>query len=352
MAYTNGFDSVAVLSALADRVGFRQPVGTGAPTLSTAVTTANSGRYFQDFHSLVTVENIKATMPTPAATDAQLITYLTDLRKAAIMRAMNGVFNDDTMLEQVRVFTRIGLNDQLAPNNGKFVGYEINVADKPDAAVQIDALFLYLNEAATFNVYCFKDGKQAAEWTKEVTTVADEITEATLDGKVLGRGRWYIGYFQDDLGSAQAYIEQPDCFADTKLFGIDALMCDATGATTFDREQRSYTALPYGLNMDISSFKDQTTPIKRKAAMLDQLIGLTMAYMVLEQIVYAVRSNSTERILRDQISQIGMNLDLNGTAPISDSPQVQGLKQRIDRETHNVRENFYPEKSSVIVSRC
>jgi hypothetical protein len=351
MAYSNGYDVSAVYTALANRIGFRQPIGSGVPTLSSAVTTSNSGRYFQDFHSLVTVANIKATMEQPSASDADLITYLTDLRKAAIMRSLNGVFNSVQLIDEpLKLFARQGQNDEVVENSGLFVGYKINVADIPGAGVQIDALQLYFDAAATFNVYLFKDGQLAAEWTQAVTTVANKITELALTDKVLNRGIYYLGYFQDDTGAAKAYREQVCNWNKTLYFKAEAIHADATGAATFNREEILYTADPYGLNVEMSSFKDHTIPVKRKAALFDELTGLTLAYMVIEQIIYAARSNKDERILKDQLDKIGLQLDLSGAAPISDSPQVQGLKQRIVKETNSVLKSFYPKPKATTVN--
>jgi hypothetical protein len=352
MAYSNGYDIAVVYAALKDRVGFRQPEGTGVPTLTSAVTTANSGRYFQDFHSLVTVKNIKSTMELAGATDAQLITHLENLRKAAIMRALKGVFSDAEVVEQVKLFSRYGKNDQLIENNAKFIGYEINVADRPDVAVQIDALHLYFDSAVTFNVYLFKDGDLTPVMTQSVTTVANKITEVIPTAeRIIGRGKYYLGYFQADLAGAKAYREQVECWNDTLMFAASAIEADATGATTFERDEISYTQ-PQGLNVEMSSFKDQTRHIKLKAAAFDELIGLVLANSVLEQIIYAVRINPEETILKDQLTQAGIQLETYGAAPISDGPRITGLKQRIDREAKAVRESFYPRPKSVIVDAC
>lgn len=341
--YSNGFNVPATIAALENRMGFRQPVGSDVATLTSAVTTSTSGRYFQDFHALVTVENIKSTIPQPGASDAQLITCLQDMRKAAILRALNGVFNDPQVIDQPQiVYQRYGMNDVLETAAGKFCGLRIDVSNIPDAAVQLDSLQLYFNEAATFNIYLFKDGSLAPVWTQEVTTVANALTDVTLTGKVLNRGIYYLGYFQADTGSAKAYRQQVCEKAEASYFCAEAMQADATGATTFDREQISYLAQPVGLNAEISSFKDYTTAIKRKPSMFDELIGLMLAHTVIEQVVYAVRSNVNERILKDQLDKIGIQLDLNGVAPISDSPRVTGLKQRIDRELQRVKKSFYP----------
>lgn len=352
MAYSNGYDITAVHAALENRVGFRQPLGSGTPTLTTAVTTTNSGRYFQDFHTLVTVENIKATMEQKAAIDADLITYLQNLRKAVILRALNGVFTRQD-IEQVKLFTRYGKNDQLITNTGLFVGYEINVADRADIAVQLDALHVMLDGAVTFNVYIFKDGNPTAIHTIAVTSVANQVTEVIPSTeKIIGRGKYYLGYFQDDLGSVQAYREQVSCLATTRVFRAEPMQADATGATTFDRENISYPSEPFGLNAEISAFTDHTAQAKRKAAMFDELIGLTMCYVVIEQIIYAVRSNATERFLKDQMDKIGMKLDLDGAVPITGSPQVMALKQRIERETESLSLAFYPKPKAQVVNQC
>jgi hypothetical protein len=352
MAYSNGYDLTAVYAALVDRVGFRQPVGPGAPTLSSAVTTTNSGRYFQDFHSLVTVNNIKSTMELDTASDAQLITYLGELRKSAIMRALKGVFTVPEVVDQVLLFNRYGSNDELIANNSKFIGYEINVADKPDAAVQIDALRLYFDSAITFNIYLFQDGNPTALMTQSVTTVADKVTEALLTAeRIIGRGKYYLGYFQNDIGSAMAYREQVDCWNKACFFSAEPIESDATGATTFDRDQISYTQ-PQGLNVEISSFFDQTAHIKRKAAAFDELIGLTFAYSVIEQILYTARLNAKETILKDQLQAVGIQLEMQGAAAISDGPKITGLKHRIEREARSVREAFYPRPKSIVVDAC
>lgn len=352
MGYSNGYDFTIVNTALASRVGFRQPLGSGVPVLNAGNLLTESGRYYQDFHSLVTVANIKATMEQAGASDGNLNTYLTDLKKAAIQRSLNGVFTGPQIIDQGKVFRRYGLNDSLITNAGNFVGYEIDVAECQDAGVQIDALLLYFDSAVTFNVYLFKDGKVTAEWTQSVTTVANQITETVLTDKVLGRGKYYLGYFQNDIGSAKAFMEQVGCWNETNYYGAKPVQCASTGATTFDREQRSYPSEPAGFNLEVSSFRDHTLQIKRKAAMFDELQGLTMSYMVIEQIIYSSRSNKDERIFKDQLERVGIQLDLNGAAPITDSPQIMGLKQRIDREVQTVLKSFYKKPKAIIVSRC
>lgn len=348
--YTNGFDYTTVVAALKDRIGFRQPLGTGAPTLSSAVTTTASGRYFDDFHALVTIDNLKACIPLAAASDANLITMLGNLRSSAIMKALNGIFPAPQVVDQPTfAFERLGRNDQLQSNTGLFVGFEINVANSHDAAVQIDTIRLFMDGEATFNLYLFKDGKAAAEKQVLVTTEAGALTDATPSEWILGRGKWFVGYFQDDLGSVKAYREQACEWAEASFYKAEPMQADATGATTFDRENISYPVPSFGINIELSSFRDYTKAIVKKAPMFDELIGLIFAYNSIEMVIYAVRSNGNERILKDQLQSVGIQLDLNGVAPISDSPQAMGLKQRIDKELKRVQTSFYPNPKSVVI---
>jgi hypothetical protein len=351
MGYSNGYDVTAVYAALENRIGFRQPDGAGAPVLTGAVTTTNSGRYFQDFHSLLTVENIRTTMELAAASDAQLITHLQNIRKAAIMRALNGVFTGKQVIDQVRLYSRYGRNDEQVANTGLFVGYEINVAEKPDAAIQIDSLYVYLDSAITFNIYLFKDGDLAPIMTQAATSVANKITEIAISSEmIIGKGKYYLGYFQNDLGIAKAYREEVDCWARTRMFGYEAISAASTGATTFNRNELSYLGEPIGLNAEFSSFVDHTLQIRHKAAIFDELIGLTLTYSVIEQIVYSARSHGRERILKEQIDQLGIQLELTGSVPVSESPQIMGLKQRIERETGTVRDSFYKKPKAIVVN--
>lgn len=354
MAYTNGYDFSTVMTALSQRLGWQQPAASGSPTINATNTTSGSGRYFNDgsFHNLVTVDNVKQTMEEAGASDANLNAKLTALSKAAVMRSLHGVFGGPTVIEQARLFQRYGHNDQLIENSGLFAGYEIDVADTFDSAVQIDAIHLMMDGAATFNVYLFADGNPTAVWSQSVTTVAGKVVTVSLTDKVLTQGKYFLGYFQADLGSVKAYQEQVKSWAKTYRFSARPMTAEHTGGTTFDRENRTYPSPAYGLNADMSSFVDQTEQIKKKAAAFDELIGLQMAYQVIEQVVYAVRSNVNERILKDTLDKAGIQLDLNGAAPISEGPKVTGLKQRIEKETKRVKELFYPAPKIQNVNLC
>ena len=84
--------------------------------------------------------------------------------------------------------------------------------------------------------------------------------------------------------------------------------------------------------------------------MFDELIGLQMAYTIIEKILYSTESSVKERILKGQLYEAGLQLDLNGSAAISDGPKTEGIKQRITKEALRIKEAFYPKQKSIIVN--
>lgn len=350
MKYTNGYDSDVVLPALKGRLGWSDQ------TLSVGNQESRSGRRFDDgsFHALVTVANITATKPREAT---DLDAYLDGRQTAAIARALNGVFNDSQFKQQAMIYRVCDGNEVILPNQGRFCGYEIKVSDDFNASTRINAVDLHFTGAATFNLYLFRQGSDTPVKTKSVTSVSNSVTTVDLSAEdwILNRRQastFFIGYFQNDLGLAQAI--RPDAYAEkTYMIGVKGCEANATGATTFDRQHVSYSFQPMGFNMLITSFQDITQAILNQPHLFDELIGLTMAYMTIEQSVHSIRSNQDERLMKDQMMQFATLLDLNGAAPVSDSPQIMGLKQRIVKETARVKEEFFPKKRIITADpRC
>ncbi|MDF2189288.1 hypothetical protein [Paraflavitalea sp. CAU 1676] len=358
--YTNGFDKARVIPALFGRVGWSQSLVAGAPVVNPTNQESKSGRYFQEFHNIVTVANVRQTMEEIGANDANLNQHLTNLQRSCVLRCLNAVFQKPEYLQELLLFNRIGQNDTPVTNTGQFVGYEINLAPANNISVQVEAATLLFDQDVTFNLYLFKDGKKSPIRVVEVAAVAYEATVVNFADLVLSYygattkgGRFYLGYFQDDLGPAKAIREQvcragqPLCYSAEPVY-----MKKNAGEYDFNRDQRSYTVEPYGINLEMSVFRDFTNVIVKKAHLFDEVIGLTNAYIVIEQILYAVRSNATERILKDQLDRFGLQLELLGAVPIQDSPRIKGLAQKIEAEFKRMRDSFFPRQKPMNVNLC
>lgn len=351
MAYSNGYNNTTVLPKLFGRLAWSTD-----SSLNSANKTSASGRYFDDgsFHSLVTVANVKAVTPQPGSPGlASWDAAFTAKQNAVISKALNAVFNKTEFVDQVKFFTPDDSEvEQTISNSGKAVGFRIRVAKDFDKTIQLNYLELYFDGAATFNVYLFKQGSKTALKTKSVTTVANTITSVDLTDWILNykeAGVYYVVYFQDDLGSVKAIRQQVDFDNEACYFSVQPIEADVVTGTDFDRQSPALPSEPHGLNIQASSFRDFTNNILLQPHLFDELLGLVMAYSVIEEVLYSVRENKNERILKEQLAQIGIQLDLNGVAAISDSPQIMGLKQKIDREVQRVRKAFYPKPKAQTV---
>jgi hypothetical protein len=348
MAYTNGFDLDKVIAALLTRIGWREEVGI---TLDAPNYDSLSGRKYQDFHAAVSLTRLKETHQQVGINDADFSEWLVDLLEGVIARCLNGVFKKPEFIEQKSLFDRLVYNDQPIANSGKFVGVRFRVPQR-NAAVRINQITLKFDGAKTFNLYLFHDVKPAFIWSQPVTTVADDqvivipAAELLLSNSTYKAGCFYLGYFQDDLAAVKALWEQPS-FNPTYAFGYDFIESKKTGAT-FDKKQVSCTNLTYGLNVDVTSFRDNTESIIKNAHLFDEVIGLQMAAQCIEIYRNNTRSNGTERISAEQSKEL--YTDLNLESPSSDVPFTTGLRGQIKRELKQISESFNPKPKATIIN--
>ena len=77
-------------TALISRLGFRSEAGVGF-TLDSDNLTTDSGKYYQDEHPYVTLDNIKAFMDPAPGSDSVFNAYLDTLRDRAVMGVISDV---------------------------------------------------------------------------------------------------------------------------------------------------------------------------------------------------------------------------------------------------------------------
>lgn len=354
--YTNGFDHTKVVGALSGRLAWREQAGIFP--LTDANKTTKSGRHFDSFHALCNITNIYNTASEDASSTAEKFnTYLTSLYGDVIYRALGGVFADTELIEQVLLYERDERNETPIINTGLFCGYKIEIPQNSRITAKIEAVNLYFDAEATFKLYLFKDGIKEPLLEKEVTTIAGSIKRVELEDFYLqylsdmgDGGTFYFGYFQDDLGAAQAIQEEVECWNTGNCFEAEPYATKKTGTKLFDRRNPLIPGKPYGLNLVISTFKDNTAMIVQKAHLFDELIGLQMAAMVVENILFTSRSNKEERSLKGNIGELMVYMELKGTVPISQAPNTVGLAKRIEKELVKLQKTFNPKPKTKVVN--
>jgi hypothetical protein len=353
--YSNGIKISEVLTAINGRLGWRQGTLSGVPVLSSDNKTSNSGRYFNDFHGLVTVKNIKDTLEDPAISDADFNTYLINKKQSVIAKVLNDVFEMPQHLEKHLLFERIGYQDTTATNNGKFVGYKIKPAVDAGIVVQINSLSLLMDGAKTFNVYLFHDSLPTYLKVKSVTTIANREVQVDLtdwycshiNSSVKG-GAYYVGYFQDDLDTVQA-INIPASFQTAHCFSYHSAEYNHDGIDV-DFQNSGLTGNTRGLNLYVSAFKDFTNHAVQNVSQFDNAVGLGMAIDILQGVVYSTRSNTTERVLQDHIATA--EYDLTGSVPVAGTAKKVGLIECYAAAIQALKKSFYPEPKAQTVNLC
>lgn len=335
-----------VLTALSGRVGWRQPTQADAVVLTDANKESKSGRYFQDEHAAVLVENIYDAQADRNISDADFNTFLANLSKAAITKTMDAVFHSMEVVDSMKLYEpECNIVNQPIPNvAGQFVGFQIQVGPVPDYTTIVDNVALYFDSEKTFNLYCFVDRNPEPIWTKSVTTVANKevlvpIGDLSLGylGSVNRVSTYYIGYFQSDLEATKAINTGVLYNLRGCLWQVEPFTTAKVGnAIQFPIQGSGFT---YGLNFQLTSHRDHTTRIVMNAPLFDNAVSLQMACSVIELLLSNTRSNITERITKEQMGEL--YLQLNQEQGTVDRPFGPGLKAKYQREIEKLHKSFF-----------
>lgn len=334
-----------ILNLLFGRVGWKQPTQSEYAILDGGNTLSKSGRYFQNTHAAVTIRNIKETQQDEDISDEDFNEYLVDLQKSAILKTLSAVFNQPEIIETGAVFEReTNLASFLQANTGKFVGYKVKIAEKTDYGTAVTRATLLFNEDVQFELKCFVDNKVQAVWTKPVQAIANEATIIDIDdlilswaGKYGAISTFYIGYFQEDLGTAKAINEPVACWKQGLLWDADPVFATTSGVK-FDLPCTE-DSLTKGLNLEFTSYREHTSSIIANKALFDEAVSLQVACDVIELILSSTRSNGTERMAQEQLADL--HSALNQELATNERPYTPGLKVRYAREIEKLQKAFF-----------
>lgn len=353
---TNGFNIGKIYNALQGRIGWIQPTVAGSPILNGFNLASTSGRWYNDggFHASLTVQNIYDSQEDDDISDENFNSILTRMDQTTIMRCINAVFNKPQLIEKSLIYERTSnIRNVSIPNQGNFCGYRVKVSNG-DWAAMINSVGLFFNGVATFNLYLYNDLIKAPLLTKSVTTVANSQTIVQLDWQLNyveqanKGGLFYIGYFQEDLPEGvNAVDEQLNLWADTKIFGAFPFQAPKLDGLDFNRINPSVVFRTYGMNLEISAFKDYTETIVQNANMFDEARGLVMAILAIDLVRNSSRTNAKQRQSAEQLKALNVDMDL--AFPTKDFPFVSGLRSQLQRELKRINCNFFPEAQPMSV---
>jgi hypothetical protein len=342
-------NSAEILKALFGRVGWIQQPTNPVMALDADNLKSLSGRCFQDFHSVVSLQNILDTVDDVNIDVDGFNSHLKRLQRSSLLAGLSGIFGASDVVEQVTLFDRKDRSSFMPIAGGKLVGYRIWVAKNTSYSVHLRALSLLFDADDEITLRCIHSS--AGElWSKTVSVSANKETIVEVDDLAFyysssdyKGGYFYIGYDQSSI-SAKAIDYTNPCWATSLIFGYDSF------ESSTELDNITLTGSTYGMSLELCSYRDFTEIVKRNSTMFDTLIGLQVAAAVVEQVICSVRSNKNERITKEQVMQLYN--DLNLAYPSQEIPYTTGLKNKIRSEVDRLRKNFFPKPTSTQVTPC
>ena len=347
---TNGFDVALVTTALQNRLAWRS-LGQ----------TSDSGRYFDDgsFHAVCNSTYLRNLQSNPDMTDSDYATWLSNFTNSVILSTVNSVLNKPQVIDKTQlIFNRIDrLFYRTIQSQSAFVGISFILGDG-SYAVQVNNLALFFNKSINVPLYLYNDFQlqpvwtgtvQATAYSQTIVNMADNVILNYLTPNIAKGGRWYLGYYQSDIDAqgAQALYYNVQ-YAAFKKFAVSSFQAsvvpapDGSGIPDFNRTTVTNNYLIYGLNAEVTTYRDYTNAIVQAPHLFDELIGLQVAAAIIEQTLFSTRSNNTQGKLQSEQDLGMLYRDLNGAYTEQGKAITLGLKNRIDREVVRVKKEFQP----------
>jgi hypothetical protein len=344
------------------------------PPLAGALSSTESGQYYQDYHGLVRLDYIQALIRSNDTLD----NYLDEVETGAI----NMMLSDLMLKKQLNNHgVSIASNDlifqnvvrgALITNESKFVGVEFSLDEKIGIKAIINRIGLYFSAVENIDLYLFNSLQPTSILTIPYTNTAAnsfqwitaalelELDKGTQspDPDTSG-GVWYLGYYQDDLaGQAIQYNSLNwqngycsgcgNALLTTKYmsirkyvsmtpFYIPAASVPPAG-TMFNIENVRYDySNNYGFNFNISVNCDLSQFFIDNRQNLKQAIGTYVAGRILGNYVYSGEVSGLEQSVKDMAFEV-----LSGNVATKLEPFEKKMNRAIENanlDTGNVNKS-------------
>ena len=356
MSISNGFDIARVVPALTARVGWQQPTNADFDiTLDATNLQCLSQRYFNFEHPSCSAVRILEVQENPTISGTDFNSYLTYLKKEVAMNALASVFVEDALIEKSTMMweKQFRTGYITIPNAHKFCGLQLKMATG-DYGVKIESLALQFSAPCTVTIYLYNDLRKDALWSHEFTITKGndqqifnlndpDYTEIILNRLAANNkgGVFWIGYYQDEIEAqgvtaADNYL---NWWASICLLGYQSFEAVADYANhTFVRTQYTSNYRTYGVNLQVSGYKDYTNQICGQPQMFDNLQRMMMAYKCITDAINSNRLNADQRNNYESYLSVYNQME---TAPKwASSEKKIGLATRIENEIQRLQDTF------------
>lgn len=331
------FNPTTIQNCMTSLLGWRNDANPDVPQITDPnLLQTDSGLIYNDFHPLLTIENITNTIPE----DKTINDYLNEKVNSGINKAMTKVVlekklneSTKTLLNSSKLFDGIGRFQDTVISNGRFVGVELEIFPTYGAKVIIDKIGLQFTQTQTnLPIYIFHTSQIdpiqtiTASTTKsnslEWLTLSQTIDLSYLSDNYDSGGMFYIGYFQDDI-SGQAikkefnFLQGPcnTCRGGSnamkvwnerlnfvRIVPVEVSNSDLNGTQMFDYTKRKYNATNnFGLNFGVTVQCDISQYLCEQKLVLTDLIGKQVAVDILNDMKHSTRLNRIANVSQNMI---------------------------------------------------
>ena len=331
------FDPTTIQNCMVSLLGWRNDANPSVPQITDPnLLQSDSGLIYNDFHSLLTIENITNTTPEGKTID----NYLNEKVASGINKALTKVViekklneSTKTLLNSSKLFDGIGRFQDTIISNGSFVGVELEIFPSYGAKVFIDKIGLQFTQAQTnLPIYIFHTSQidpiqtvsatttkaQSLEWL----TLSETIDLSYLSEEYDSGGYFYIGYFQDDItgqaikkdfnwmqgpcntcrGGANAMKVWNERLNFVRIVPIEVSNSDLNGTQMFDYTKRGYVPTNnFGMNFGVTVQCDISQYLCEQKFVLSDLIGKQVAVDILNDMKHSTRLNRLANVSQNMI---------------------------------------------------
>lgn len=323
-------------------VGWRQPTESGSPTLDADNIASRSGLIYQEGSGLVRVENIYNTVEDPNLNDANFNTRLKDITGNAFIELLNKIFTQDDYVQNDILFRNQNSWDESITLNTGFVGYEFEIENCRNISMIIDRIAVEFDGDQDVKILIFNDQKRTPVYNTTIsglqdTSVWKDISQV-LSNYSSSSNVWYIGYLTSGLSKSpyNRNYDRSNCQTQITGANINPIFVDGWDTETmFNPRDVQYQSETYGLNFEISMYKDFTSLIKTNENRFSKGLQLQVAINVLDMIANTTRSNRNERL-----SKANAVFEINGNRTNKEYPEHTGLNARLAKEVMKLRTTY------------
>lgn len=342
------FDKAKIQTSLSGLVGWKQPTNPAYDIVSAANLIARSARVVNE-NPLCKIEYLKETYDYPDVSDADFNTFLTSIVTDSAGQVCDRVFNESDFIDRNLLYQNAMNKINLETLPDGFVGYQLKKEELINTAFKITRVICEFSGTGNLTLALFSSQNSTPVSTK-VVAITSNRQEVALNWVIdntsgYSECEWYIGYLTTGLTLTPFKRDYKEALikSDISLMEIQSIQVDGISSLVlWDLLNTKYSSNTWGLNLDITVYKDYTDLIIQNEMLFAQAIQLQAQIIGLENIRATLRSNNYERRSNEIIVEIeGIEVD-GGITKIGLKSLLFNQIAQIKKQILNIKSGYTP----------